>query len=125
MTQMKIRMEDYELVHSAVVIQIENYPIRVTLPDEIEGDYTFIFNFVTDDSSKEVVTRLSGTDKFHLNVDFVNFHKMTNGGNTTLMSVGTYKNLPLHLNYRVDTLVNVGKTLTLNFYIWKGGENAE
>ena len=42
---MKITIEDLELVHSGVVIQVKNYPIKVTLPDNIEGDFTFIFTF--------------------------------------------------------------------------------
>lgn len=42
---MEIKLGEYTLVHSGLVIQIDSLPITVKLNDEIEGDYTFIFNF--------------------------------------------------------------------------------
>ena len=121
---MKIFIEDYELIHSGTVIQIKNYPIKVILPDKIEGDYTFIFNFMTDSKEKEIVTRYSQIDKFTLSVDLVNFNKSPNVGNTELVEVGTLNNIPLYLNYRVSNLGNTGKTLTFNFFLRKGGQDA-
>lgn len=44
---MKITTNNYELVHSGTIIQIENTPTEIVLPDEIEGDYTIIFEFLT------------------------------------------------------------------------------
>lgn len=122
---MKIFIEDYELVHSGVVIQIKNYPIKVTLLDKIEGDYTFIFNFINDNNEHDIITKYNSTDKYTLYVDFVNFDKSNYVGNNELIEVGTFRKDPLFLQYRVSSLDNLGYTLTFNFFVKKETQNAK
>ena len=45
---MKITIGEYELIASGQVIQIEGNPIKITLPDELEGDFTFIKELLAD-----------------------------------------------------------------------------
>ena len=120
---MQIKLGDYELIHSGVVITIDDNPITIKLPDEIEGDYTFIINFVTDNDNKDSVTKYTVIDKFTLQIDFKNFDGFMGGGNSSLITLGTLRNLQLYLNYRVFDLSNVGKTLMYNFYLGKEVEN--
>ncbi|WP_163716779.1 DUF6864 domain-containing function [Mangrovibacterium lignilyticum] len=120
---MQIKLGDFELIHSGVVITIDDNPITIKLPDEIEGDYTFIINFVTDNDNKDAVTKYTAIDKFTLQIDFKNFDGFMGGGNSSLITLGSLRNLPLYLNYRVFDLNNVGKTLMYNFYVGKEVEN--
>ncbi len=120
---MKILIEDYELAYSGNVIQIKNYPIKVILPDEVEGDFTIIFNFINNSEEKEVVTKYNVLDKFTLSIDFINFDNSPTAGNSELIEIGTLKNIPLFLKYRVSNLGNAGKTLAFNFYTRKEVKN--
>jgi hypothetical protein len=114
---MKIKIWNYELIHSGTIISIKDNPITIKLSDEIEGDFTFIINFVTDNEKKETITQYTSIDKFTLQIDFKNFNGFMGGGNTELMTLGTLRHLPLYFNYRVFDLANVGKTLMFNFYV--------
>lgn len=92
-------------------------PIKITLPDDVEGDFAFVFNFRDDLNVKEVVTKLIPLDKFKLQIDFINFNNSIGTGNTDLLLLGTLKNLPLYLNYRITDLDTVGKSILFNFYV--------
>lgn len=121
----KIVLGDYELVHSGVVIQINQLPIKVTLPDEVEGDFSILFTFTSDDKVEEIVTQLKAIDKFLLSVEFINSDKMLNVGNIDLIPIGTLKNKPLFLQYRIFNMKDIGRTLTFNFYIGKEVANGD
>lgn len=114
---MKIELGEYELIHSGIIIQIKDMPIKITLPDDVEGDFAFVFNFRDDLNVKEVVTKLIPLDKFKLQIDFINFNNSIGTGNTDLLLLGTLKNLPLYLNYRITDLDTVGKSILFNFYV--------
>jgi hypothetical protein len=122
---MKILIDDYELIYSGSVIQIKDYPIKVILPDKIEGDFSFIFNFIKDNDEKEIVTKFSQRDRFKLTIDFVNFEKSPEVGNSELIHVGTLREIPLFLQYRVSNLRDAGKTLLFNFYLRREVQNAK
>ncbi|MGD1838848.1 MAG: DUF6864 domain-containing function [Nitrososphaeraceae archaeon] len=70
---MQIKIGDYKLVYSDNIIGIKDNPIVVTLPDEIEGDFNFIFNFRKDTENKESKTKITSIDNFKLQIDFINF----------------------------------------------------
>jgi len=120
---MKIELGEYELIHSGVVIQIKDTPIKITIPDEIEGDYTFLINFISDNENKESISTFTPLDKFTVQIDFKNFDNFQGGGNTGLTEMGTLRNKVLFINYRVFDLKNVGKTLLFNFYARKEIDN--
>lgn len=122
---MKIELGEYELVHSGVVIEIKDYPIKIKIPDPVEGDFTFLINFKDDIEKKEPLTNLVPIDNFTLQLDFVNFHNFQGGGNTNLINVGTLEHKPLFINYRVFELKEVGKTLIFNFYTKNSLTNAD
>ena len=113
---MEITLGEYELVHSGIVIQIKDMPIKIKVPDEIEGDFTFLVNFTSDNENKEATSQFTAIDKFTLQVDLKNFNNFQNGGNTELVELGTLRNKKLYFNYRVFDLANVGKTFFFNFY---------
>ncbi len=116
---MTITSGNYELVASGQVIQIDDNPIKITLPDEIEGDFSFLITFTQKVDNPQILTTFNQIDKFLLQIDFVNFQGQVNVGNTSPICLGTLRELPLYLNYRVTDLANVGKTLTFNFYTKK------
>lgn len=120
---MEIKLGNYELIYSGVIITIDNHPITIKLPDEIEGDFTLVLNFVVDKENKEAVTKYTPIDKFTLQIDFKNFNGFQGGGNTNLITLGTLRNQPLYMNYRVFDLSNVGKTLMYNIYVGKEASN--
>lgn len=116
---MKIMLGEYELVHSGVVIQIKDNPIKIILPDEMEGDFSFIFNFITVQEAKPFCIDMGQFDTHTLVFNLINFHNSASSGNGELIAVGTLRKIPLFLNFRVSDLNNVGKTLTYNFYLKK------
>jgi hypothetical protein len=118
---MKIIIGNYELVHSGFVIQIDDNPIEITIPDEVEGDFSFIIRFLKDKSKSGAFTNFTPLNKYTIQVDFTNFHGANGWGNTELAFLGTLRNKKLYLNYRVNDLPGVGKSLFFNFYIEKGG----
>lgn len=113
---MEIKIGEYLLVHSGLAIQIDSLPIIVKLKDEIEGDYTFIFNFSIDSNEKGVSSLLTAIDTHTMQINLVNFDHTQNGGNTEPIEVGTLRKKPLFINYRVFDLSDCGKTLQFNFY---------
>lgn len=113
---MQVKVGDYKLVYSENIIGIKDYPIIITLPDDIEGDFKFIFNFKKDSENKNSTTKFTTIDNYSLQIDFNNFDGFMGGGNSELIQVGTLRKLPLYINYRIFDLANVGKTLILNFY---------
>ena len=115
---MEIKLGNYELIHSGVVISIKGSQIAIKLPDNIEGDYTFILNFIDDKEKKNSETRFFAIDKHTLQIDFVNFDGFIGGGNADMINVGTLRNFPLFFSYRVFDLIS-GKTLLFNFYTKK------
>lgn len=120
---MKITIEDFELVHSGTVIQVKNYPIKVVLPDDIEGDYTFLFNFLNDTSVTGANVKLNNIDTFTLSIDFINFENQISLASTDVILVGTLKKRLLYFSYRVLIHQNTGKTLIFNFYCGKEVKN--
>jgi len=125
MNNLKIKIEDYDLVHSGVVIQIGQHPITVTLPDEIEGDYTIIFSFKGDETKEGMLTQLHTIDKFTLSIEFINSDKAANVGNIDLIPIGTLRNKELFLQYRVFSMNEASKTLTFNFFTGKEVTNGD
>ena len=120
---MKITIEDFELIHSGVVIQVKNYPIKVILPDNIEGDFTFIFNFLRDTSVKGATVKLKPIDNLTLAMDFLNFENQISLANTDLIPVGSLRKRLLYFSYRVLMHQNTGNTLIFNFYAGKEVKN--
>lgn len=120
---MKITSGNYELVASGQVIQMEGNPIKITLPDEIEGDFSFLLTFSRNLEDPKLLTKFNNIDNFLLQIEFVNFQGQVNVGNTAPIFVGTLKNIPLYFNYRVTDLPNVGMTVSFNFYTKKEVSN--
>jgi len=125
MNHLKILIEDYELVHAGIVIQIGQHPIKVTLPDEIEGDYSIIFSFKNDETKEGMLTQLTTINKYLLSVEFINSDKATNIGNIELIPIGTLRYKELFLQYRVLSIKEAGRTLTFNFYTGKEVQNGD
>jgi len=125
MNNLKILIEDYELVHAGVVIQIGQHPIKVTLPDEIEGDYSIIFSFKSDETKEGMLTQLTTINKYLLSVEFINSDKATNIGNIELIPIGTLRYKELFLQYRVLSMKEASRTLTFNFYTGKEVKNGD
>lgn len=116
---MQINLGDYELIYSVSVIQIEELPMKVKLPDSFEGDYYITFSFTKDIENRATVTKATPIDKYHLQIDFVNFYDSEQVGNVKLMEIGTLRNLPLFLNYRIIPIRGSSRTVLLNFYTRK------
>lgn len=116
---MKIQLGNYELIYSSNLILIEDYPIQVTLPDDIEGNYEITFRFIKNELNKSPVTNTNAKDKFHLNVDFVNFFGPEEIGNVQLLELGTLRKYPLFVSYRINSLRGASRTVLLNFYLRK------
>ena len=116
---MEVKLGDYELAYSINVIQIADLPIQIKLPDPIEGDFWITFKFTKDEQNKSVVTRPTLIDKFHLNIDFVNFYGSEQIGNINMLELGTLKKQPLFLNYRIIPLKGASRTILFNFYTKK------
>ncbi len=114
---MEIKLGEFILVHSGLVLQINNLPISVKLRDEIEGDYTFIFNFSSDSSEKGLASQFNAIDTHTMQINLTNFNNIQNAGNTEIIDVGTLGMKPLFLNYRIFDLPNCGKTIQFNFYV--------
>lgn len=106
-----------------MIIQIKDLPIKIKVPDEIEGDFTFLINFNSDIENKETTSKFTAIDRFTLQVDLQNFNNFQNGGNTDLIKIGTLRKKYLYLNYRVFDLASVGKTFLFNFYTGKEATN--
>lgn len=116
---MKITIEDLELIHSGTVIQIKNYPIKVVLPDNVEGDYTFIFSFLRDSVNKSPYIKLNCTNVFTMEFDFINFENDISLASTDIIEVGSLRRRQLFFSYRVLMHQNTGNTLIFNFYLGK------
>ncbi|MFY7937097.1 MAG: DUF6864 domain-containing function [Flavobacterium sp.] len=117
---MEISLGEYDLVHSGIIIQIKGMPIKIKIKDEVEGDFTFLINFVSDTTDKASKSNFTPIDKFTVQVDLKNFNHFQNGGNTELVEIGTLREKPLFFNYRVFDLTNVGMTFIFNFYTMEG-----
>jgi hypothetical protein len=116
---MKVEIGEYDLVYSETIIQFGNNPVKITLRDMIEGDFTFHLNFIYNPQNPAVVTNQRPINKFNVQIDFVNFNQPNFVGNTVLLHLGTLMKKNLFLNYRVFDLANAGKTLIVNFYTQK------
>lgn len=116
---MKITIEDLEMIHSGTVIQVKNYPIKVTLPDNIEGDFTFIFSFLKNTVEKGPHVKVKSHDMFTLEFDFINFENQISLANPDIIPVGTLRKRQLFFSYRVFMHENTGNTLIFNFYLGK------
>ena len=117
--EMEIKLGDYELVYSLSVIQIDNSPIQISLPDTLGEIYVITFRFIHDSTINSTITRTNPIDKSHLNVDFVNFYDPEQTGNIRLLEIGLLHENPLFLNYRVTPLKGSSRTILFNFYIRK------
>ena len=122
---MKIKVGEYELIYTSTVIQFKDNPISIVLPDEIEGDFNFVFHFRTDINEKRMITSVNFVDTYNLELDFLNFDGELGAGNTELLRMGTLKKVPLFLNYRLFDLKGVGKTMIINFYTRKEFKDGE
>jgi hypothetical protein len=91
----------------------------VTLEDEIEGNMEISFQFKVDTVNKAAITNTIPKDKFHLNIEFVNFFGPEVIGNINLLELGTLRKIPLALNYRITSLRGSSRTIVLNFYLRK------
>lgn len=116
---MQIMLGEYELVHSGIVIQIKNTPIKVTLNDEVEGDFSFVFHFTNDEHLGPFLTKYTQDGIFIWNIEFMNFTNASNTGSKNMVPVGTLRHLPLFLNYRITDLKSDCYSLTFNFYVGK------
>jgi hypothetical protein len=116
---MKVQLGNYELIYSTTIILIEDFPIQVTLEDEIEGNIEIAFRFTKDELNKGSITKTSAVDKFHLNIEFVNFLGTEVIGNINPLELGTLRKIPLYLNYRITSLRGTSRTMILNFYLRK------
>ena len=114
---MEIKLGEFTLVHSGLVIQIDNLPITVKLKDHLEGDYTFIFNFTSDSKEKGIASQFNAIDTHTMQINLTNFNNVQNAGTTEPIDVGTLLKKPLYLNYRIFDLPNCGKTVQFNFYV--------
>jgi hypothetical protein len=117
--EIEIKLGKYELIYSISVIQIENLPIQIKLPDTFGEQYVITFQFITDPLNKPPITRTTVKDKQNLIIDFVNFFDPDQIGNIKLMEVGSLRELPLFLNYRVTPLRGSTRMVLFNFYIRK------
>jgi hypothetical protein len=113
---MEIKVGEYKVVHSGTIIQIDDLPITVKLRDELEGDYTFIFNFANDIKEKGLTTSANAITTHTMQINMFNFNNAQNAGNINPIDVGTLRKVPLYLSYRVFDLPNTGKTIHFNFY---------
>lgn len=116
---MKIQHGNYELLYSSSIILIDDLPLQMTLPDEIEGDLVIVFKFKKDASVNGSITRITPIDTLHLDIEFVNFYGSEEIGNTKLMELGSLRRIPLFLNYRINALKGATRTVLLNFYLRK------
>jgi hypothetical protein len=116
---MEVKLGNYELFYSVSVIQIEDLPILIKLPDTFGEIYVLTFRFIKDEINKSAVTRTEPVDRLHLDVYFVNFFNPDQIGNIKLLELGTIQNFPLFLNYRVTPLKGSTRTVLFNFYIRK------
>jgi hypothetical protein len=114
---MEIKLGNYNLINSISVIQIDDLPIRIELPDTFGEIYVITFHFTRDDRNKSTITRTDAIDRMHLNVYFVNFNDPVQIGNIDLLELGTLQSFPLYLSYRVTPLKGATKTILFNFYI--------
>jgi len=113
---MKIITNNYELVHSGTIIQIEEGPISLVLPDKVEGDYTILFDFLTVPNEK-TITKMIQIDNFHLKIQFINFNEKQNIGITEPLLLGTLEHKSLYLIYRINDLVSKSKMIHYCFYV--------
>lgn len=113
---MEIKIGNYELLDSAIVIGIENEPIEFLLHDN-EGDMTLVVTFKKDSSIKGFPIRFNLIDNSKLEITLVNFDGFMGGGNSQPYRVGEFKNRALYFSYRVFDLENASKTLLFNFYL--------
>jgi len=116
---MQVEIGNYDLVYSGAIIQFDDLPITITLPDEIEGDYKFHIYFIKDVLNPNPAATTEFIDMFNLKIFFVNFDNFNNGGIAQLWHLGTLKKKNLYLIYRVTAFPNGGKTLIVNFYTQK------
>jgi hypothetical protein len=123
MNKMIVTTGDYQVFASGQVIQIGENPIKVTLPDDIEGDFSFTFRFKNDDTTTQALTNIKNIDLFHTEFEFVNFNRQLNIGPNSPVAVGTLRRIPLFFNYRVSDLPGSGKILLFNFYLKGGVQN--
>jgi hypothetical protein len=123
--EMEISIGDYKLLYSGIIIQIKDHPIKIKIPDEIEGDFTFILKFSLDKVNPESIFKSTVIDKFTAQLDFINCDGFIGGGNTELINLGTLRHFPLYLNYRIFDLQPTGKSLIYNFYLGKEVENGK
>lgn len=122
---MKIEIGDYEVIHSGSLIQFGGNPIKITLTDKVEGDYTIIFNFTKDEKDHKTFTRLRPVGQFVMHMDFVNFKGTNTTGNVNLIHLGTLEKRNLFINFRISELVGVGMTIIYNFITSKEVANAK
>ncbi len=113
---MRITTNNYELVHSGSIIQIENTPINIILSDKVEGDFKIVFEFSYIPNEK-TVTKMSPQSKFELKIEFINFDGKQNIGTSEPLFLGTLEKKKLYLVYRISDLASLSKLIHFNFYV--------
>jgi hypothetical protein len=111
---MQIYVGDCDLVHSATIIPVDESPSTIILPDEVEGDFTFVLHFISKPGEK-IQTKIEPDGIYKVNIYFINFNAPI-VGNTAPIEIGTLKKLPLLFMYRVVLLQNSSPLIHVNFY---------
>lgn len=121
---MKVKIGEYELLDSMSVIQIGNTPVMFTLEDSDGGDLSFKFEFSDDTSIEGSKTEIKIAEDKTLIFSVKNLNNAINGGNTSLLQVGTFKHRKLYINYRIFTFskASTDRTIIINVYL---GERVE
>lgn len=112
----KITTGDLELIYTGTVIEHNNAPIKITLIDKYEGDYTFIFKFEKDNKINKPIWRANVIDPHTLEIILINFENQVSIGNTETISVGSLRREPLFLNFRAF-LYQSSNAILYNFYL--------
>ena len=114
---MEVYIGNLKLVESTTICVPNNESFKITLPDEVEGNFTFEFEFVNDPKINEIMTNTKVETESILKVRLINFDKNSQTANTERIPVGTLKKHKLFLSYFVNNLNVTLKIVTINFLI--------
>lgn len=110
------KVGEYTLLDSLNLIQFQNNPISLTIPDPSEKDMELDIVFKNDSNSSESYTELMPDTGTHATMTIFNTE---NGGNGQLLHLGTYgKEYGLFLNYWVTSTGTI-RSILINLYIRK------
>ncbi|MGX1828749.1 DUF6864 domain-containing function [Paenibacillus taichungensis] len=106
-----------EIISTGTVISFEENPTNFII--ELEGNFKLKVNMMfASDSTETYKTQVEfDEEKTELNLTFHNFNSPLGVGNKLPMSLGSFANKNIHLNYRVYSLENVSsKMIHYTFY---------